>query len=72
VRSDVDPEAVIQMIASPAIAISLLDGRALTNEEIESLATLVCHATLPLSPPPDLSSSPSQLTATSRKRTAPG
>lgn len=45
VNPDVDPAIVLQMMLAPAVSVSLFEGRALTNEEIDSLVTLVCRAT---------------------------
>ncbi|CRZ16500.1 TetR/AcrR family transcriptional regulator C-terminal ligand-binding domain-containing protein [Mycolicibacterium neworleansense] len=54
VSRDVDPAMVLQMMLTPAVSISLFDGRALTRDEIDSLVTLVCRATtVPRSPATD-------------------
>ncbi|WKG05922.1 TetR/AcrR family transcriptional regulator [Mycolicibacterium sp. HK-90] len=54
VSPDVDPAMVLQMILTPAVSISLFDGRGLTRDEIDSLVTLVCRATtVPRSPATD-------------------
>lgn len=45
VDPDVDPAIVLQMMLAPAVSVSLFDGRALTDQEIDSLVTLVCRAT---------------------------
>ena len=47
VSPDVDPAMTLQMMLAPAVSVSLFEGRALTNEEIDSLVTLVCRATAP-------------------------
>nr|MDT0526935.1 TetR-like C-terminal domain-containing protein [Streptomyces sp. DSM 41633] len=45
VSPDVDPAIVLQMMLAPAVSVSLFEGRALTQDEIDSLVTLVCRAT---------------------------
>jgi hypothetical protein len=45
VSPDVDPAIVLHMMLSPAVSVSLFEGRAMTESEIDSLVTLVCRAT---------------------------
>jgi hypothetical protein len=45
IQPDVDPAILLHMMLSPAVSVSLFEGRALTHKEIESLVTLVCRAT---------------------------
>jgi AcrR family transcriptional regulator len=45
IHPDIDPAILLHMMLSPAVSVSLFEGRALTKKEIESLVTLVCRAT---------------------------
>jgi AcrR family transcriptional regulator len=45
VSPDVDASSALHMMLAPAITISLFEGRALSQAEIDSLVTLVCRAT---------------------------
>jgi AcrR family transcriptional regulator len=45
IHPDIDPAILLHMMLSPAVSVSLFEGRALTHKEIESLVTLVCRAT---------------------------
>jgi AcrR family transcriptional regulator len=61
VSPDVDPGIVLHMMLAPAVSVSLFDGRALTQKEIDSLVILVCRATAP-------PRSPAQAADTSSRR----
>jgi AcrR family transcriptional regulator len=45
VSADVDSAILLHMMLSPAVSISLFEGRALTDAEIEALVSLVMRAT---------------------------
>ena len=47
VSPDVDPAIVLSMMMAPHITKSLFEGRAMTPQEVDMLAILVCRATAP-------------------------
>ena len=69
VAPDVDPAIVLHMMLSPAVSVSLFEDRALAQQEIDSLVTLVCRATAPPSTPPAKRARAAATTSTKRRST---
>lgn len=62
VNADIDPAMLLHMMLAPAVSVSLFEERALSNEEIDSLVTLICRATLDTNRTSSSASSPKKRT----------
>jgi AcrR family transcriptional regulator len=70
VSAEIDPAMLLHMMLAPAVSVSLFEGRALSSDEIESLVTLICRATLETAGTSAGAASPKKAGAASPKQTS--